>query len=99
MGRGYGCWYVVDCSRLIIVISSTGDPKSFAYTTSRDRWPSILENVIKDVEETMKASSPEKVKEGKEIIAGVERLRREVLNDAILEYCHSQIRLIQTVVK
>ena len=99
MGRGYGRWYVFDCSRLITAISSTGDPKSFAYTTSRDRWPSILENVIKDVEETMKTSTPEKVKEGKEIIAGVERLRGEVLNDAILEFYHSQIRLIQTVVE
>jgi damage-control phosphatase, subfamily III len=79
---------------LIIAISSTGDPKSFGYTTSRDRWPSILENVIKDVKETMQTSTPEKAKEGKEIIAAVEGLRSEVLNDAIVESFHSQIRLM-----
>jgi hypothetical protein len=47
--------------------------------------------VIKDVGETMKSSTPEKATEGKEIIAAVERLRRDLQNDAILEYIHPQL--------
>lgn len=39
----------------------------------------------------MQSSTPEKATEGKEIIAAVERLRSEVLNDAILEYIHPQL--------
>ena len=42
----------------------------------------------------MQTSTPEKAMEGKKIVAAVERLRSEVLNDAILEYFHSQIRLM-----
>ncbi len=78
---------------MIVAISSTGDPKSFGYTTSRERWPSILENVIKDIQETIPMSPPEKAREGKQIVAAVERLRDEVLNDTILEYPHSQMSL------
>lgn len=74
-----------DLKILIVEISSTGDPKSFGYTTSRNRWPTILDNVTQDVQETMDASSLDKAKEGKQIITAVERLRNEVLNDTPLK--------------
>jgi hypothetical protein len=70
---------------LILAISSTGDPKSFAYSTSRERWPNILQNVIKDVKETISICNEEKAKEGGVVIAEVEELRKEILNDAVLE--------------
>lgn len=70
---------------LILAISSTGDPKSFAYSTSRERWPKILQNVIIDVRETIAACSQKEAEEGEAVIVAVEGLRKEILNDAVLE--------------
>jgi hypothetical protein len=71
---------------VIEVISSTGDPKSFGYTTSRNRWPVIVDNMIKDVHETIGISDPEQAKEGKQITVELEKLRDEIVNDAPLKY-------------
>lgn len=73
-------------SRLIVEISNTGDPKSFGYYTSRERWPSILHNVIEDVKETVDNCEGEQAKEGKGVISALEGLKREVENDAVLQY-------------
>ena len=71
---------------LIVEISNTGDPKSFGYSTSRERWPSILHNVIEDVKETVNSCEGKKAEEGKGAISTLEGLKREVENDAVLQY-------------
>jgi hypothetical protein len=72
---------------IVLEISNTGDSKSFGYYTSRERWPSILQNVINDVKETVEHCSGERAEEGKRVISPLEGLKREVENDAVLMYC------------
>jgi hypothetical protein len=71
---------------LIVEISNTGDPKSFGYFTSRERWPSILHNVIEDVKETVDDCEGKKAEEGKVVISALEGLKSEVEKDAVLQY-------------
>jgi hypothetical protein len=66
--------------------SSTGDPNSFGFYTSRERWPSILQNVINDVQETTETCNLDAAKEGKQIIAALETIKNDIINDAKLEY-------------
>ena len=70
---------------LIAAISSTGDPNSFGYSTARERWPNILQSVIDDIQESMETCDLEKAIEGREIIAGVGKLRSEIINNHVLE--------------
>jgi hypothetical protein len=72
---------------IVLEISNTGDSKSFGYYTSRERWPSILQNVINDVKETVEDCSGERSEEGKGVISALEGLKREVEIDAVLMYC------------
>jgi hypothetical protein len=73
---------------LIVEISNTGDPKSFGYSTSRERWPSILRTVIEDVKETVEGCEGKKAEEGKGVISALEGLKTEVENNAVLQYFH-----------
>jgi damage-control phosphatase, subfamily III len=66
-------------------ISSTGDPNSFGYSTARERWPIILQNVIEDIEETVAGCDTEMMTEGRQIILDIEYLRNDIINDNVLE--------------
>ncbi|OCK79675.1 DUF89-domain-containing protein [Lepidopterella palustris CBS 459.81] len=61
---------------------STSDTSSFAYISARDRWPVIITQGIDDVHrETMTATDPEVVNEGKQIIAELTKLKYELQHD------------------
>lgn len=59
----------------------TSDPTSFAFTSARERWPSILTGAIDDVHRTISSlpNSPETdIKEGKSIIENLSALKYEL---------------------
>lgn len=59
--------------------------ESFAYDTTVRRWPIIIDSVITDVKKTLfESSSPEKTKEGKDIVDGLEGIKAEIANDVVL---------------
>jgi damage-control phosphatase, subfamily III len=59
----------------------TSDPTSFAYTSARSRWPSILTSAIDDVHRTISslpASHSNDIKEGKIIVENIATLKYEL---------------------
>ncbi|KAK5121911.1 hypothetical protein LTR85_004483 [Meristemomyces frigidus] len=61
---------------------STSDPNSFASVSARDRWPVILTGAIDDIHKAVsKESDAEKREEGKQITAGLAKLKYEVQHD------------------
>jgi hypothetical protein len=61
---------------------ATSDPASFAHTSARERWPIIITQGIDDVHKSTWASSDDAaVKEGKEIVAELARLKYELQHD------------------
>ena len=59
--------------------------ESFAYDTTIRRWPIIVDSAITDVKQTMaEETNEDRVKEGQDIIEGLEEIKRELLADAIL---------------
>ncbi|KAL2268907.1 hypothetical protein VTJ83DRAFT_3753 [Remersonia thermophila] len=67
---------------------STGDPTSFAYSTSRERWPIIITQAIDDVYRTVGASNDateaEKQAEGKKILGELAQLKYELQHNRAL---------------
>lgn len=65
------------------------DPKSFAYSTARARWPKILtqtkdESIKLHIERN--SSNVELVKQGKEILAGIDELIKSIENSAEVRF-------------
>ncbi|GAB1314801.1 Hairy/enhancer-of-split with YRPW motif protein 2 [Madurella fahalii] len=61
---------------------STGDPKSFAYPTARERWPIIITQAIDDAYRSVAAcDDATKREEGKKIVEELARLKYEVQHD------------------
>ncbi|KXX77611.1 Protein-glutamate O-methyltransferase, partial [Madurella mycetomatis] len=61
---------------------STGDPKSFAYPTARERWPIIITQAIDDAYRSVAAcDDTAKREEGKKIVEELARLKYEVQHD------------------
>lgn len=60
--------------------------ESFAYDTTIRRWPIIVDSAIKDVQQTMdeEKNNEPRVSEGRAIIAGLEEIKRELLDDSPL---------------
>ncbi|KAF1351701.1 DUF89-domain-containing protein [Lizonia empirigonia] len=60
----------------------TSDPTSFAHTSARERWPIIITQGIDDVHRSTGASKDEEtVKEGKQIVSELARLKYELQHD------------------
>ena len=65
----------------------TSDPTSFAYTSARERWPTILTGAIDDVHRAVGALGPDqkaKENEGKAIITGLAKLKYELQHNRML---------------
>ncbi|KAF3042127.1 hypothetical protein E8E12_005405 [Didymella heteroderae] len=61
---------------------ATSDPASFAHTSARERWPIIITQGIDDVHKSTWASTDDAtVKEGKEIVSELARLKYELQHD------------------
>jgi hypothetical protein len=61
---------------------NTSDPTSFAHTSARERWPIIITQGIDDVHKSTSASSDDQtVKEGKQIISELAKLKYELQHD------------------
>ncbi|KIW18132.1 hypothetical protein PV08_02420 [Exophiala spinifera] len=67
--------------------SNTSSPASFAYKSVRERWPTIVANAIKDVQRQIDCpqhGNPEIVRQGMQIIAELECLKHEMLQNCTL---------------
>ena len=73
-------------SRIYPENSNTGDPNSYAFTTTRKRWPQIWSSAI-EVKATIGGQnlSPQDEAAGHEIILKLEHLKSALANDAALE--------------
>ncbi|KAH6622019.1 hypothetical protein C7974DRAFT_435095 [Boeremia exigua] len=61
---------------------NTSDPASFAHTSARERWPIILTQGIDDVHKsTMASNDEETVKEGKQVVSELAKLKYELQHD------------------
>jgi hypothetical protein len=61
---------------------NTSDPTSFAHESARRRWPVIITQGIDDVHRSIMASDDDEViKEGKEIVAELAKLKYELQHD------------------
>lgn len=65
------------------------DPKSFAYSSARKRWPTILTSAIDDIHRSVidlsEQDESEKIKEGKQLISTLTELKYAVAHDKTLE--------------
>ena len=65
-------------------VSNTGDLKSFAYETSRTRWPKILSQIISEIERNIGSNaqlSKEEKEDGGKIQKKIESLRTSMANN------------------
>jgi hypothetical protein len=61
---------------------NTSDPTSFAHTSARDRWPTIITQGIDDVHRsTHGAQDEDTISEGKWVVAELARLKYELQHD------------------
>lgn len=60
---------------------NTADKLSFAYITTRDRWPVIITGAIDDAYRSINASDGEKLEEGKNIMKKLTALKYELEHD------------------
>lgn len=62
------------------------DPHSFGFQTCRDRWPNILNKVIRDTKNEIHNSNKDtKINQGKEIVKQVENLIKSILDNKTLQ--------------
>ncbi|KAK9453721.1 hypothetical protein V1511DRAFT_489575 [Dipodascopsis uninucleata] len=73
---------VVPCP---VDVYMTSDKDSFAYTSARSRWPTILTGVIDDIYRTTTDLSGAKAEEGKQLIKKFDELKYEVDHDRELK--------------
>jgi hypothetical protein len=61
---------------------NTSDPTSFAHTSARERWPTIITQAIDDVHRTTHtAQDDETISEGKWVVAELAKLKYELQHD------------------
>lgn len=75
------------------------DPKSFAYSTARSRWPKIIVQSKQDVLAHLKDSDdPQLAKQGEIIVKGIELLLQELKEGAsIRSFTDSEVALIPSL--
>ncbi|AOA60568.1 hypothetical protein PP7435_CHR1-0891 [Komagataella phaffii CBS 7435] len=73
------------------------DPNSFAYTTSRDRWPHIIKSSVGDLESYL-AENPSSKIEGAKLVQDLEKLRSDILaNGTVNPFTREQLDLIPSL--
>jgi hypothetical protein len=61
---------------------NTSDPTSFAHTSARERWPTIITQAIDDVHRsTHTAQDDDTISEGKTVVAELAKLKYELQHD------------------
>lgn len=55
--------------------------ESFAYETTIRRWPIIIDSAIKDVKQTIAETSAERAQEGASIVAALEAIKQELIDE------------------
>ncbi|KAJ2895872.1 uncharacterized protein MKZ38_006062 [Zalerion maritima] len=60
---------------------TTADKDSFAYITTRDRWPVIITGAIDDVYRSVSRTEGDKLEEGKEIVKQLTAMKYELQHD------------------
>lgn len=55
--------------------------ESFAYETTIRRWPIIIDSAIKDVKQTIAETTTERAQEGASIVAALEDIKQELIDE------------------